>query len=65
MNSLILKQDHDALIKLNRSLSPEERLLAFFHHSYLLTQLSLARFVDGKSNRNSGPSTDNSSFSKL
>ena len=54
MKSAILEQDHEALIKLNRSLSPEERLLAFFHHSQLLCQLSLARLVDGKSNKNLG-----------
>ena len=65
MNSPILKQDHDALIKLNRSLSPEERLMAFFNHSQLLTQLSLARVVDGNSNQSSGPTTDNPPLSKL
>ena len=61
MKSTILEQDHKALIELNRSLSPEERLLAFFHHSQLLTQLSLARLVDGNPNKISGPSTQNSS----
>ncbi len=28
------------LIELNRSLSPEERLVAFYNHSMLLTQLA-------------------------
>ncbi len=41
MKSAILQQDRDDLIKLNRSLSPEERLVAFYHHSQLLIQLSL------------------------
>ena len=47
MKSAILEQDHQDLVKLNRSLSPEERLLAFYHHSYLLIHLYLA----GKKNK--------------
>ncbi len=43
MNSRILQQDHQDLIRLNRSLSPQERLKAFYEHSRLLGQLSLVR----------------------
>ena len=43
MNSRILQQDRKDLIQLNRALSPQERLEAFYHHSSLLSQLSLAR----------------------
>jgi hypothetical protein len=43
---MILQQDHNALIKLNRELSGEERLMAFFHHSQLLCQLSLVKKAD-------------------
>lgn len=43
---MILQQDHDDLIKLNRSLAPEERLVAFYHHCQLLSQLSLARKIE-------------------
>lgn len=57
MKSPILQQDHDDLIKLNQSLSPEERLVAFFHHSRLLSQLSLVRKV--KKNQDIDSSTHN------
>lgn len=43
MKSSILQEDHNDLIRLNRALSPEERLVAFYHHSYFLKQLSLVR----------------------
>jgi hypothetical protein len=46
MKSKILEQDHNELIKLNRQLSGEERLMAFYRHSQLLTQLSLCRKSD-------------------
>ena len=39
MKSKILQDDHDALIKLNQSLSSEEKLEAFYRHSQLLSQL--------------------------
>ncbi len=48
MKSRILQQDHHDLIKLNQSLSPEERLVAFYYHSQLLSQLSLIRKVERK-----------------
>lgn len=48
MISKILQQDHNDLIRLNQSLSPEERLVAFYHHSKLLSQLSLVRKVEKK-----------------
>ena len=48
MKSTIIQKDHEDLIKLNRSLSPEERLMAFYRHSQLLIQLSLERKVDNK-----------------
>jgi len=41
MKSKILEQGRNELIKLNRQLSGEERLMAFYRHSQLLTQLSL------------------------
>ena len=53
MKSKILEKDREALIKLNRSMSPEERLMAFFHHSQLLAQLSLARGKKMKNSRTS------------
>lgn len=43
MKSKILQKDHEDLIKLIQSLSPEKRLEAFYRHSQLLIQLSLAR----------------------
>ena len=49
MDSRILQQDRKDLIQLNRALSPQERLEAFYHHSRLLSQLSLARGA-GKKN---------------
>ena len=42
VKSKILLQDHQDLVKLNQSLSPEARLVAFYHHSRLLCLLSLA-----------------------
>ena len=42
MKSRILEQDHEDLLKINRALSPEERIKAFYHHSQLLTYLFLA-----------------------
>jgi len=42
MESLILQQGRKDLIRISRSLSPEQRLEAFFRHSQLLIQLSLA-----------------------
>jgi hypothetical protein len=41
MESKILQQDRNDLIQLNRTLSPEQRLEAFYQHSQLLSQLSL------------------------
>ena len=43
MKSNILQQDHQELVKINQKLSPQERLVAFYHHSRLLCQLSLLR----------------------
>jgi len=43
MKSKVLEQDHNDLIQLNRSLSPEERLEAFYYHSLLLNQFVLTR----------------------
>ena len=48
MKSKIIEQDHDDLIELNRALSPEERIEAFYQHSQLLVQLSLTRKADAK-----------------
>ena len=41
MKSKILEQDHHELARINRQLSGEERLMAFYRHSELLIQLSL------------------------
>lgn len=57
MKSTILQQDHHDLIKLNRQLSPEERLMAFYHHSQLLCQLSLVKKTD--ENQSADRLTDN------
>jgi len=51
MESLILQQDRRDLIKINKSLSPEQRLEAFFHHSQLVIQLSLANETNKKQNK--------------
>jgi hypothetical protein len=45
MRSAIIQQDHHDLISLNRSFSPEERLVAFYHHSFLVSQFSAMRKV--------------------
>lgn len=51
VESLILQQDRKDLIRINKSLSPEQRLEAFFHHSQLLSQLSLANKANKKQNK--------------
>jgi hypothetical protein len=51
MESLILQQDRKDLIKINRSLSPEQRLEAFFHHSQLVIQLSLTNKINKKQDK--------------
>jgi len=48
MESLILQQDRKDLIRINKSLTPEQRLVAFFHHSQLLIQLSLSNKMNKK-----------------
>ncbi|GEM_PF-6170406 len=53
MKSRILEQDRNDLIALNRILSPQERLEAFYHHSQLLSQLSLVRKASKKKAINS------------
>lgn len=40
IKSKILKKDQDALIKLSKAMTPEERLMAFYHHSQLLHRLA-------------------------
>jgi hypothetical protein len=47
MISRILEQDHAALIKLCKSMKPEERLVAFLNHSRLVHQIYRA----GKASR--------------
>ena len=37
-----MQQDREAMIRRARRLRPEERLVAFFHHARLITELSLA-----------------------
>ncbi|MBI3319095.1 MAG: hypothetical protein HYZ89_00690 [Candidatus Omnitrophica bacterium] len=37
--SKILQQDRDNLVLLSKRMTPEERLVAFFHHSRLIRQL--------------------------
>ncbi len=37
--SEILQQDYDGLVLLSKRMTPEERLVAFFHHSRLIHQL--------------------------
>jgi len=39
MISNILNQDHAALVKLCKSMKPEERLVAFLNHSRLIHQV--------------------------
>ena len=40
--SELMRQDHEALREMSRRMTPEERLVAFFHHSQLVYQLSQA-----------------------
>ena len=35
----ILQKDRDSLVLLSKRMTPEERLVAFFHHSRLVHQL--------------------------
>lgn len=42
MHSKILQQDQDDLIRISKSMTPEERLEAFYNHSQLMTQVYLA-----------------------
>ncbi len=37
--SEILQKDHEDLISLYKRMKPEERLMAYFHHSQLVTQI--------------------------
>ena len=46
VKSKLIEKSREALIELNRSLSPEERMEAFYNHSQLLAQL----FAAGKNN---------------
>jgi|GEM_PF-2056530 len=39
MTSDILKKDHEALIRLHKAMTPEQRLVAFLNHSRLIHQL--------------------------
>jgi len=56
MESMILQQDYNELINLNRQLSPEERLMAFYHHSsfyadyrYLTRKIRMRTTATGQS----------------
>ena len=42
MKSNILKANHKALIKANKAMTPQERLMAFYRHSRLLSKLARA-----------------------
>lgn len=42
MKSNILKQGYEALIKINKAITPQERLTAFYQHSRLMNQLARA-----------------------
>jgi len=37
--SELMRQDHEAMLACSRRMTPEERLVAFFHHSQLVYQL--------------------------
>ena len=39
MKSKIIQQDHDHLVELNKQMKPEERLLAFYEHSKLMSEM--------------------------
>lgn len=42
MKSNILKKDQDDLIRMTKLMSPQKRLMAFYHHSRLIARLALA-----------------------
>ena len=42
MKSKILQKDQDDLIKLSQKMTPEERLVAFFNHSHLMSKIQKA-----------------------
>jgi len=50
MKSKILAEDRKDLVKLSRSLSPQQRLLAFLNHNQLLAQLSKAKRTNHANN---------------
>lgn len=37
--SAIIQQDYEDMVRRSRRMTPEERLVAFFHHSQLIHQL--------------------------
>ncbi len=49
MKSKILQKDHEDMIKLHRKMKPEERLMAYFHHSQLVQQFYQAGLTSRKS----------------
>ena len=53
MKSKILQKDHEDMIELYRKMKPEERLMAYFHHSQLVQQFYQA----GLTFRTSPPSS--------
>jgi hypothetical protein len=57
MKSKLMQQDHDALIKMHKSMTPEERLMAFYHHSRLMMHVHEA----GKELRNRSSSSSKTS----
>ena len=39
MKSKIIQQDHDDLVRLSKSMTPQERLVAFFNHLRLMAEV--------------------------
>jgi len=42
MYSKLIKQDQQALLEINKAMSPQERLMAFYYHSRLMSKLALS-----------------------
>ena len=63
MKSKILQKEKDELVKLYKSMSPEQRLAAFFNHSFLMYHLAQAGISYRKGNSQS--SRNNNSEGKM
>ena len=52
--SKLLQQDHQEMVRLSKRMKPEERLVAYFHHSQLMYRMYEAG-VRSRSRRSAAP----------